>query len=97
MPFLSTFITSVILAFVAAFALLGVIIPPGEGSFGIAKLAPFILVGLAIICFCLIWLPVNLIVWFSRTPEQRGKMTDAKPDFAFSGLLFMAAIAFCGF
>jgi hypothetical protein len=97
MPFLSTFITSVILAIAAAFALLGVIIPPGEGSFGIAKLAPYILVGLAIICFCLIWLPVNLIVWFTHTPEQRGKVTDAKPDFAFSGLLFMAAIAFCGF
>lgn len=97
MPFLSTFITSAILAIVAAFALLNVMIPPGGGSFGAAKMAPLILVVFVVICFCLIWLPVNLITWLTYTPEQRGKTSDAKPDFAFSGMLFLMALATSGY
>jgi hypothetical protein len=97
MLFPFSFITSVILAIVAAFVLLGAMIAPGEGSFGAAKMAPLILVVLVPVCFCLIWLPVNLVVWFSRTREQRAKMTDAKPIFAFSGLLFVAVLALAGY
>ena len=96
MPFLSIFITSAILAIVAAFALLNATMPSGEGSFGAAKLAPLILIVLVPVCFCLIWLPANLIVWFSITREKRRRMADAQSVFAFSGILFMAALALSG-
>jgi hypothetical protein len=93
MSFISTFIASVILAVIAALALLDAMMPPGEGSFGIAKMVPIILIVLVPVCFCLIWLPANLIVWFSLTCEQKGRTSDAKSFFAFSGILFMAALA----
>ena len=54
MPFLTIFITSAIVAIIAAFALLNNMMPPGEGSFGLAKLAPLILMVLIPVCFCLI-------------------------------------------
>jgi hypothetical protein len=96
MPFFIIFIASAILAIISAFALLAHLIPPGEGSFGIAKMAPIILMVLIPVFFCLIWFPANLSVWLSLARDEKGKLTGAKPVLVFSGILFVLTLAVSG-
>jgi hypothetical protein len=90
------FIASAVLAVIAAIALLSHMMPPGEGSFGMAKLVPLILMVLIPVCFCLIWFPANLAVWLSLTREQKDKATGTKGILAFSGTLFVLTLAVSG-
>src|ERR1700722_11546809 len=96
MPFFTIFITSAVLAIIAAIALLSAMMPPGEGSFGVAKLAPFILIVLIPVCFCLIWFPANLAVWLSLPRDQRSA-AKVKGVFLFSGTLFVLTLAVSGY
>ncbi len=96
MKALAVFIASAVLAVIAAVALLSHMMPPGEGSFGMAKLVPLILMVLIPVCFCLIWFPANLAVWLSLTREQKDKATGTKRILAFSGTLFVLTLAVSG-
>jgi hypothetical protein len=92
------FLTSAILACIAAIALLAGLMPPGEGSFGIAKMVPVILTVLIPVCFCLIWFPANALVWLFIGRESRhAALRQARPLFLFSGTLFVLSTGLCGY
>jgi hypothetical protein len=94
---LAIFIASGVLAIIAAIVVLSHMMPPGEGSFGMVKLAPLILMVLIPVFFCLIWFPANLAVWLLLTSELKDKASGTKGILAFSGTLFALTLAVSGY
>jgi len=84
------------ISIIGALFYLHAIMPPGEGSFGIAKAVPFLFAQFTFVLFCLIWFPANLIdVYVSSRAANRNWMREE--SVVLGGLLFAFALCFCGF
>lgn len=71
MRYFVAFVACVILSFATVIILLASIIPPGEGSFGIAKMVPIILIVVPPALFALLWFPTNLVVFWLHRRKQK--------------------------
>jgi hypothetical protein len=67
--------------------------PPGEGAFGIAKLAPLLFFIAALVFFCLIWFPANLAVWLWYRRNSGSKLPQEGSPVIPSGFLFTLALS----
>lgn len=86
--YIVTFFVCAVLAVVGTIVWLALIIPAGEGAFGMAKAVPFMFVLASLFGFCIVWLPANVGVYIWDCRRKRASSSSSLVPLLLSGLAF---------